>query len=147
MNCPKCVGKLQETVVRSTAASEQTELAGASVTYELEADKCFSCGGVWFDKGELDKYLSDQLSVLDSSELGGGLDRELDRKVGNCPRCSVPMQKAPAPALREMTVDVCPKCHGIWLDSTEIDRLERANKPKLGFLELFFKGFRLSQAR
>jgi len=38
-------------------------------------------------------------------------------------------------------VDVCGTCHGIWFDSTEIDRLERAHKPKSGFLELFFKAF------
>ena len=141
MDCPKCVGKLQRTEIRQTVAHEMPELAGVGTTYELQVDKCFSCGGVWFDKGELDKYLTDQITIIDSPALGGGLDRELDQKAGKCPRCGVVMKKTPAPNLPDMTIDACSQCQGIWLDSTEIDRLERTTKPKLNFLELLLKGF------
>lgn len=142
MDCPKCVGKLQSTVVTERKTSALPELAGVGATFELHVDKCFACGGVWFDKGELDKYLSDQINVVDSPALGGGLDKQLDEKHGNCPRCKTRMEKVVAPKLPEMTVDRCTKCHGIWLDSTEVDRLESAHKEKLGFLGLIFKGFR-----
>ena len=30
----------------------------------------------------------------------------------------------------------------IWLDSTEIDRIERTDKEKIGFLGLFVKAFK-----
>lgn len=144
MDCPKCVGKLQKTEVEVSPIFDEKKPAKGGPSYQLELDKCFSCGGVWFDAGELNRYLSDQLTVMDSPELGGGLDQELDKKTGICPRCQSPMQKTPAPKLPDMTVDVCRKCQGVWLDSTEIDRLEKAHKPRGGFLELFRKGFRRS---
>lgn len=142
MDCPKCVGRLQATSITERKTSSLPQLAGVGASFELNVDKCFSCGGVWFDKGELDKYLSDQINVVDSPALGGGLDEKLDKKSGYCPRCKVVMEKVPAPKLPDMTVDRCTKCHGIWLDSTEVDQLEKAHKKKLGFLELIFKGFR-----
>ncbi len=141
MNCPKCVGKLQKTEIRQTATSELKGLAGASTTLQLQVDKCFACGGIWFDRGELDKYLTEGMTILDSPALGGSLDRELDEKRGNCPRCGIAMMKAPASGVPGVTVDVCGQCKGIWLDPTEITRLESAHKPKKGFLEMFFKAF------
>jgi hypothetical protein len=41
MRCPKCGMELQEIVFR-----------------EVHIDKCFSCGGVYFDDGELDLILA-----------------------------------------------------------------------------------------
>lgn len=142
MDCPKCVGKLQKTEITNRETSAIEELQGATATYELHVDKCFVCGGVWFDKGELDKYLTDQINVIDSPALGGGLDEKLGEKKGNCPRCHIRMKKTAAPKDADMTLDLCEQCHGVWLDSTEIDRLERASKPKLGFFDSFFKAFR-----
>ena len=142
MDCPKCIGKLQKTTFTNFETSEVKELQGATVTYNLELDKCFVCGGVWFDKGELDKYLTEKVTVIDSSSVGADLDKELDAKKGNCPRCQVEMKKTAAPKDPSITVDTCEKCGGVWLDSTEIDRLECANKEKNGFLALFFKGFK-----
>jgi Zn-finger nucleic acid-binding protein len=121
------------------------ELAGVGLSYELELDKCFVCGGVWCEKGELDKYLTDQVEVIDSPSLEGQVDKSLDGKQGNCPQCKIRMKRTAAPKLPELLVDVCEKCHGLWLDATEIDRLERAHKPRAGFWELFFKGFAIDK--
>ena len=142
MDCPKCVGKLQKTVIREDVTSEIPELAGAGVSFELPVSQCFVCGGVWFDKGELDKYLTEHMTILESPTLGEGLDKELDLKKANCPRCHLVMKKVAAPKAPNVKIDVCEKCQGVWLDAAEINRLESANKPKLGFLTLFFKGFR-----
>jgi Zn-finger nucleic acid-binding protein len=35
-------------------------------------------------------------------------------------------------------LDVCEKCGGTWLDSTEFDKVENANKKKVGLFGLFF---------
>ena len=142
MDCPKCVGKLQKTTVTERFTSSIKELQGAAAEYSLELDKCFACGGVWFDKGELDKYLTEQITAVDSPSLGKESDKALDEKEGKCPRCSIVMKKSAAPQAPDMTIDTCEKCHGVWLDPTEIDRLERTNKSKEGFLESFFKSFR-----
>ena len=90
MDCPKCIGLLQKTTITDRKTSGIKELAGAALSYELELDKCFVCGGVWFDKGELDKYLTEEITVVDSPALGGGLDKELDAKKENAPVATSP---------------------------------------------------------
>lgn len=142
MDCPKCVGRLQKKELKVDKAHDVRELAGAGLSFTLEIDQCFTCGGVWFDKGELDKYTTENLTAVDSSALGKNLDEQLDAKKGRCPRCGTALKKAPYDKEPSITLDVCEKCGGIWLDSTEIDRVERANKEKLGFLGLFIKGFK-----
>ncbi len=37
-----------------------------------------------------------------------------------CPRCHIVMDKIHK---NNVTIDVCPKCKGIWLDDKEIDKL------------------------
>jgi len=141
MDCPKCIGKLQKTKIDMNATSDIEELKGAGTSQSLEIDQCFVCGGVWFDKGELNKYTTEKIKIIDSPSIGIMLDKEMDAKEGKCPKCSVVMKKTPYEKEPSITMDVCEKCGGIWLDSTEIDRVERTNKEKKGFLGLFFKGF------
>lgn len=142
MDCPKCLGKLQKTTITNRTTSEVKELQGAGLVYDLEVDKCFVCGGVWLDKGELEKYLSEEIEIVDSPSLGSQMDKELDAKYGNCPCCSIKMTKVTSFKNTDLTVDTCSKCQGIWLDPTEIDILEHAHKPKQGFWKLFLKGFK-----
>lgn len=128
MDCPKCIGKLGEVSIRID------NLAKAA-TDELNLDQCFVCGGVWFDAGELEKYLADKLTFVDSPSVGEDLRKELDQKTGKCPRCGVAMSKQPAPKDSSVTIDCCPKCRGIWLDNTEVDRLEDKKKTGVSMLE------------
>ncbi len=122
MNCPKCIGKLQKKDIEVN----ETSADGRSVnTYNLEIDQCFSCGGVWFDKGELEKYTKERLTIVDSPSVGKELDKELDLKEGNCPRCQIALKKKPYKKDSSITLDICEKCGGVWLDSTEIDRIEK----------------------
>ena len=121
--------------------SEKKESQGAAQSQTLEIDQCFVCGGVWFDRGELDKYTTEKVTIIDSPSIGRELDQKMDTKEGKCVRCHVVLKRTPYEKERSITIDVCEKCGGIWLDSTEIDRVERANKDKIGFFGLFFKGF------
>lgn len=141
MNCPKCVGKLQKKELTIYEASGIKELRGAAISQSLEVDQCFVCGGVWFDKGELEKYTTEKVTIINSPSPGKALDKELDAKKGKCPKCSIGLKKTPYDKEPNITIGVCEKCGGIWLDSTEIDRVERANKNKIGFFGLFLKGF------
>ena len=142
MDCPKCIGRLQKKEISMHETSEIKELQGAVLSQTLEVDQCFVCGGVWFDKGELDKYVSEKITIIDSPSLGKAMDQELNEKEGKCPRCKEVLKKEPYKNEATIILDVCGKCGGFWLDSTEIDRIERTNKEKLGFLALFMKGFK-----
>ncbi|MBL8955713.1 MAG: zf-TFIIB domain-containing protein [Myxococcaceae bacterium] len=39
-----------------------------------------------------------------------------------CPSCGIPsvMRKVKSPRDRKVDMDICPSCHGIWLDGGEL---------------------------
>ena len=84
----------------------------------LEVDSCPECFGIWFDREELKEFLQrPQLAQrLAESPLTltnpGGSERL-------CPSCRTPLSET---SLGEVTVDLCFRCRGIWLDQGELDR-------------------------
>lgn len=124
MDCPKCLGRLQKTTIKAYEVHDVKALEGAGLSYELEVDQCFVCKGVWLDKGELDKYLKEGITVIDSPSLGHEMDKQLNDKKGKCPRCTIELVKQASSIDSRIFIDICKQCQGIWLDSTEIDLLE-----------------------
>lgn len=43
----------------------------------------------------------------------------------HCPKCGTKLQEA---AMQGVTVDICPACHGIWLDAGELEKLTTESK-------------------
>lgn len=125
MQCPKCHGTLSKVMVKKTPAYGGTVVDDAELTDEIEVDQCLSCTGIWFDVQELDHYLAEKLIVLDSEK--SKTHRAFDRKDADCPKCHKQMGKQRAPKGAGFTMDVCSQCHGVWLDGSEIDRLEKRN--------------------
>ncbi|MFH1593196.1 MAG: zf-TFIIB domain-containing protein [Candidatus Omnitrophota bacterium] len=145
MKCPKCDCALSKVLVEVRPEYGADILQDAEQTSEIELDQCVSCNGVWFDVKELDQYLAEKLLILNSPKISDY--KKLDKKVGMCPRCNQKMVKEPAPKGAAFMVDVCKKCQGVWLDSTELDKIEKRNfslgeKHALVFRhlkEIFFK--------
>jgi Zn-finger nucleic acid-binding protein len=119
MKCPKCPGKLEKKTIEN-----------------IEVDVCFVCEGVWFDAGELEEVIkrdSKDFKFIDvgREELDGAeivdVREKLDEKTGECPRCSdgTLLIKDTYKGAHEITVDVCPKGHGLWLDGGEISKLRK----------------------
>ncbi len=119
MDCPKCVGRLQKITLEINAIAK-----GKAERSEIELDQCPVCQGVWFDKNELGTYLKQGATAVDSPPIEAKLGKELDEKLGKCPHCAIEMGQAPDPKGRGVRMDVCGRCGGIWLDNTEIDKLE-----------------------
>ena len=146
MDCPKCsVGKLNEITVRTNTLYRSPVLQGEGVNVDLTLDQCFVCNGVWFDAGELKKYLAENITIVNSPEIGQALMRGADQKIAQCPHCQVEMVKKQTPEDVSMTSDFCEKCQGVWLDSTELDRLvlkHLGHKKRFGLeLENLFRMF------
>jgi len=107
MQCPACGRALTQRTV-------------ADVT----VDVCDGgCGGIWFDNWELRK--------LDDREEAAGealLDVRRDHAVTvdhdadwGCPRCGHPaMTRHFYSPRREVEIDECPRCGGVWLDAGEL---------------------------
>lgn len=75
-----------------------------------------------------------ELQILNSPAIDPVRMQELDTKNADCPRCNITMGKVRATSNTEITMDKCPQCAGIWLDSHEIDLLENIDN---SFMERF----------
>ncbi|TLZ58053.1 MAG: hypothetical protein E6K17_01965 [Methanobacteriota archaeon] len=75
-------------------------------------DVCPKCGGAFFDKGEITKISGDPEFERKIVDYAAG-PSEL-----TCPRCGREMAKRP---VGDVTLDVCRKCRGVWVDSGELE--------------------------
>ncbi len=109
MNCPKC---------------DQQSLVSRDVR-GIQVDQCEQCGGVWCDPTELPKLLA-----LGSAEAGqvarGRPDAGVSSRAGKCPRDGRPMIRVASAKKREVILETCPECRGVWLDGGELKLLLRA---------------------
>lgn len=125
MDCPKCIGKLEDHTIE-----------------DLDVYCCFVCEGLWFDAGELEEVLKRDSKDFDYIDVGQeeysgaevkaeGID--LSKKLGKCPRCTdgTVMKKAPYEKNHKVMIDICPKGHGIWLDGGEIQQLRHRGLVKI----------------
>lgn len=108
MKCPACDRELTKLTVG-----------------EVEVDICKGgCGGVWFDAFELEKFdephesAGEELLQLAAEKT---VTPDLERKR-KCPRCGdgVTMLRHFFSVKRQVRVDECPGCGGVWLDAGEL---------------------------
>lgn len=109
--CPQCHKHLLTPTTHST----------------IEIDVCTHCGGLWFDKDELDKIVAEhdpdfsQETPITSS-LGAPFekgDATLFQK--HCPDCNILLRTYDISKNVDLQIDVCEQCHGIWLDKGELE--------------------------
>ena len=107
MKCPACDIEMQEVVVE-----------------DITVDVCKQgCGGMWFDRFELQKVDEPHESAGE-----GLLQVETDSKVKvdpsqrrSCPKCdNITMMRHFFSVKKEVEVDECPNCAGFWLDAGEL---------------------------
>jgi Zn-finger nucleic acid-binding protein len=109
MHCPKCVN---------------ISLKVAKVSKRnIQLDRCPSCKGLWFDKGEL------------TGILGQRADKDFNipkyaayTQKAKCPRCAEAMYEFCYPNTL-ILVDACIKCSGIWLDDLEWKQIGEQRTP------------------
>ena len=101
LQCPKC------------------NVPGFVVEYEgVELDMCPDCGGIWFDRGELDLVLGHDHPV----EKNPAHTQEDHHE---CPICLKKMDKVNIGPKARVLVDSCPNECGIWFDQGELGELTR----------------------
>lgn len=114
LECPKCVGILQQKVV------------GKLERNSVIIDICWNCTGIWLDRGELEHVLRLKYTVRKTA-AHWIRPEHIDVKKANvkCPRCKVDMEQIPSMRNHKVTMDCCPKCIGVWLDGGELAVLQR----------------------
>lgn len=113
MNCPTCNEQLSEVSIE-----------------KIQLDVCKDgCGGVWFDRFELQKmdepheFTDDNLLEIMSAEspINNG-----QSKKRNCPKCpDIIMMQHFYSVKKEVEVDHCPNCAGYWLDEGELFKIRK----------------------
>lgn len=137
VRCPKCDHDQPARLVRCLYCGESlaASAAGSARTCPVckramsavpagwvLIDRCDGCQGEFYDTGELERVK--KISEADSKWIR---ETTLDRKPAMlaaprlCPGCSTRMESVLA--AYEVTIEVCPKCHGVWCDKGEADRL------------------------
>lgn len=86
------------------------------------------CGGIWFDQSELDNFDEDHEydgGVLFAINKDPNIIVDMNKKR-YCPRCrDVVMYKHFFSFKREIEVDECHNCAGIWLDYGELSQIRK----------------------
>jgi hypothetical protein len=107
MKCPACGRQLEELTVDG-----------------ITVDACSNgCGGIWFDQYELEKVDEQHESageqLLDIKEVPEVIVDQTRRR--RCPRCGEPvLMRHYMSVKKEVQVDECPVCAGMWLDHGEL---------------------------
>jgi len=103
---------------------------------DLEVDFCHRCRGVWLEAGEL-KAIMKRAGAQTTGPLLKFLDEpgvEPKDHPHLCPRCDAPLREiqfehAGSPPL---TLDKCPRGHGLWFDDQELQQLLSMFPPESG---------------
>lgn len=132
MKCPACNSDLKQVKVS-----------------DLVVDVCQSgCGGIWFDNFELEK-VDEQHETLGEELLQVPRNQNIPvdhSETRPCPKCeNIYMRKHFASVRREVELDECPGCAGVWLDCGELKQLrnqyateeDRENAAQSYFSEIF----------
>jgi Zn-finger nucleic acid-binding protein len=105
-----------------------------TITYEKqEVDVCQTCGGIWFDKGELLEVISNLLfkdkvefeSIGKAYKKKAVASKDLNPSQRCCPRCKVCLESFNYSYDSNVFLDRCPSCLGIWADSGEVKRIAK----------------------
>ena len=103
MNCPTC----------RDASLQSLQLKD---TY-TEIDRCTLCGGLWFDRKELEDIMD--VAAKDLIVPSDAVKTDLA-----CPRDGNTLYAYTYPQT-SVTVDMCRECAGLWLDDGELQEIKR----------------------
>ena len=91
--------------------------------HAIEVDFCENCRGIWLDAGELEQLMTATgavpdhplLKILDQPDTVSQGQKHL------CPRCDEPLHELTIDT--RLTLDRCPRGHGLWFDADELQQL------------------------
>jgi uncharacterized protein len=106
MQCPRCGVALERKTVRGRST---------------EIDRCPTCGGIWFDDGEIAELLGIPRSAIRLIPADASTTKLL------CPRCKLTLHIFAYPGTMTV-VEGCRQCGGIRLDAGEFEEIRRSQR-------------------
>src|ERR1700730_12976607 len=96
-----------------------------TISQHMSYDVCESCGGLWLDKGELDKMafqVEGDIEYCSTEEVKGPASTK------HCPRCAgEPLHNVLflGHYLKDgIVLERCGNCNGFWLDGGQLDKID-----------------------
>ena len=98
---------------------------------EIEIDFCQQCHGLWLDAGELEALMRQTGATTTDPLLNFQKQTGIQPKGRPhlCPRCDAALHEIPVAPLggdvrsTSLTLDKCPRGHGLWFDGDELQQL------------------------
>ena len=100
---------------------EMTNYEAHTIAHRLSYDVCDSCGGLWLDRGELDKMA---FQVAGDIEYCSQEEVENEQSAKNCPRCNLTLRTVKFLGANDILLDRCENCGGFWLDGGQLERID-----------------------
>ena len=131
-----------------------SELVQAPYEDDIIVDTCPTCHGMWLDKGEREAieeikehdYSQELARMPDLGYNAFELAQQKAARTLTCPKCAIEMEKREYARCSQVMIDVCPQCHGTWLDKGEVESLEiffeRSHLQTAPLRRTFFKDIR-----
>ena len=110
MDCPRCYDQLKDHILEGKLYH-----------------KCHSCGGLWFDKGELAQIMEAKNWFKIDSKLEKTSTR-IDKSNLACPRDKKSLHTLEYEHETDIKVNVCSKCEGLWLDAGDVQAIHKASE-------------------
>lgn len=93
---------------------------------EIEIYECTSCGGKWFERGQLKSAKDNEnenIGWLDFDPFGRDAEQLSSGSEGKlCPNCRKAMTSLKY-SKSSIVIDKCRDCEGVWLDSGEFPKI------------------------
>ena len=103
IRCPKC----------------QKSTSIVNLEADLALERCDACKGYWMDKGELER------TTVYSADFPTPEIKDFSKSKFFCPKCeSLPLYRVPFAQGKSTMIDICKSCHGFWLDSGELGKVQ-----------------------
>ena len=109
MKCPRC-------------SNELTEVTAGTTVVEVCKN---GCGGLFFDNFELERFDEQHENAEDLLNMKPteGVNINTEERI-KCPKCAdITMMRHFFSMKKEVELDECPSCGGVWLDNGELENL------------------------
>lgn len=92
---------------------------------DLEVEACENCHGVWFDAGELGRFLRHHPVTLNAfNEKHSAPPENVTGTIRRCPRCDRGLESYRYQYSSPITIDSCPGCMGIFVGPGEVRQIQ-----------------------
>lgn len=118
LNCPKCGNTLTSKTVKTAASGS------------IDVDLCETCGGVYFDRGEVNRISKEDALRLSHTHTHGTAHDGTNR----CPKCGASLERYWGESVpSDVYVLRCPDCSGTFFSKDELEKFKEAQTTKINY--------------